>query len=244
MRRLISALEFLTLLPLGKPLTFDPKGMVPFFPVVGIILGTMLSIFDQAALRLWSEPVVAVLDVGLLIVLTGALHLDGLGDTADGLLGHRPREEALAVMKDSRIGVMGLSAIIVGLSIKWAGIMSLDAHRSLLLVIVPAYARGGMLFGMRFLEYGRPDGGTGHAFFKDPLNISAFWGVLIPVALSYFLGWRGLWLNFIFATTTLSILYYYKKRIGCITGDMLGAMAEITESILFLLASISLGWGF
>ena len=142
--------------------------MVPFFPVVGIILGTMLSIFDQAALRLWSEPVVAVLDVCLLIVLTGALHLDGLGDTADGLLGHRPREEALAVMKDSRIGVMGLSAIIVGLSIKWAGIMSLGAHRSLLLVIVPAYARGGMLFGMRFLEYGRPDGGTGHAFFKDP----------------------------------------------------------------------------
>lgn len=244
MKRLISALEFLTLLPLGKPLTFDPKGMVPFFPVVGIILGTMLSIFDQAALRLWSEPVVAVLDVGLLIVLTGALHLDGLGDTADGLLGHRPREEALAVMKDSRIGVMGLSAIIGGLSLKWAGILSLDAHRSLLLVIIPAYARGGMLFGMRFLEYGRPNGGTGHAFFEDPLNISAFWGVLIPVALSYFLGWRGLWLNFIFATTTLSILYYYKKRMGCITGDMLGAMAEITESILFLLASISLGWGF
>jgi len=244
MRRLISAIEFLTLLPLGKPLTFDPKGMVPFFPIVGIILGTMLSMFDQAALRLWSEPVVAVLDVVLLIVLTGALHLDGLGDTADGLLGHRPREEALAVMKDSRIGVMGLAAIICGLSIKWAGIMSLGAHRSLLLVIVPAYARGGILFGMRFLEYGRPDGGTGHPFFEDPLNISAFWGVLIPVALSYFLGWRGLWLIFIFVTTTLSILFYYKKRIGCITGDMLGAMAEITESILFLMVSISLGWGF
>lgn len=242
MKRLISALEFLTLLPLGKPLAFDPKGMVPYFPVVGIILGTMLSMFDQAALRLWSEPVVAVLDVGLLIVLTGALHLDGLGDTADGLLGHRPREEALAVMKDSRIGVMGLTAIIGGLSLKWAGIMSLGAHRSLLLVIIPAYARGGMLFGMRFLEYGRPVSGTGHAFFENPLNIGAFWGVLIPAALSYFLGWRGLWLIFIFAATTLSILFYYKKRVGCITGDMLGAMAEITESILFLLVSINLNF--
>ena len=241
MRRLISALEFLTLLPLGKPMTFDPKGMVPFFPIVGIIMGTMLSMFDQAALRLWSEPVVAVLDVGLLIVLTRAFHLDGLGDTADGLFGHRPREDALSVMKDSRIGVMGLAAIIGGLSIKWAGIMSLDAHRSLLLVIIPAYARGGMLFGMRFLEYGRSTSGTGHAFFENPLNISAFWAVSIPVALSYFLGWQGLWLNFIFAVTTLSILFYYKKRIGCITGDMLGAMAEITESILFLLVSISLG---
>ncbi len=243
MKRLISAIEFLTLIPLGKPVRFDPQGMVPFFPIVGIILGTILSIFDQATLRLWSEPVVAVLDVGLLIVLTGALHLDGLGDTADGLLGHRPRKEALAIMKDSRIGVMGLTAIIGGLSIKWAGIMNLDAHRSLLLVIVPAYARGGILFGMHFLEYGRPDGGTGHPFFEDPLNISAFWGVLIPVVLSCFLGWRGLWLNFVFAITTLSILYYYKKRMGCITGDMLGAMAEITESMLFLLVSISPSWG-
>ena len=242
MKRLISALEFLTLLPLGKPLTFDPKGMVPFFPLVGIILGTMLSIFDQAVLRLWSEPVAAVLDVGLLIVLTGALHLDGLGDTADGLLGHRPRKKALAVMKDSRIGVMGLTAIIGGLSIKWAGIMSLDDHRSLLLVIVPAYARGGMLFGMRFLEYGRSDSGTGHPFFQEPLHVSAFWGVLIPVALSYFLGWRGLWLIFIFIITTLSILYYYKRRIGVITGDMLGAMAEITESLLFLLVAINLNF--
>jgi len=239
-KQLIAALEFLTLLPLGKPLSFDPKGMIPYFPAVGIILGVLVSIFDQAASRLWTEPVVAVLDVGLLIVLTGALHLDGLGDTADGLLGHRTREQALTVMKDSRIGVMGLAAIIGGLSVKWAGIMSLDAHRSLLLIIIPAYARGGMLFGMRFLEYGRPDSGTGRPFFKDPLNIVAFWGLLIPMALTYFLGWRGIWLIFIFAITITTILYYYKKRLGCITGDMLGAMAEITESVLFLLVSINL----
>ena len=235
MKSLISAIQFLTILPLGKPKIFDPKGMIPFFPIVGLILGGLVLIFDQAAMRLWSEPVVAMLDVILLVVLTGAFHLDGLGDAADGLFGHRSKEEALAVMKDSRIGVMGLVAIVCGLSIKWCGIMELHTHRNLLLVIIPAYARGGMIFGIRFLKYGRPEGGTGHDLFSDSLKISAFWGLLIPVALSFLLGWRGVLLNLTFIIITAVILLYYKKRIGCITGDMLGAMTEVIESMLFLM---------
>ena len=235
MKSLISAIQFMTILPTGKPGAFDPKGMVQFFPIVGIILGAMVAAFDQVALRLWPEPVVCLLDVVFLVVVTGAFHLDGLGDAADGLLGHRSREKTLAIMKDSRIGVMGLAAIICGLSMKWGGIMSLGADRSILLIIIPAYARGGMLFGIRFLEYGRPDGGTGHDFFDNGLKLSAFWGLLIPVAISAFLGWRGVWLIFLFIITTSIILMYYKKRIGCITGDMLGAMCETTESVLFLL---------
>jgi len=238
MKSLIAAIQFLTILPLGKPGTFDPKGMVPFFPVVGIILGILVSAFDQAVLRLWPGPVAAMLDVVFLVVVTGAFHLDGLGDAADGLLGHRPKEKALSIMKDSRIGVMALVAIVSGLSMKWGGIMGLDAHRSLLLVIIPAYARGGMIFGIRFLEYGRPDGGTGHALFGTTLKLWNFWGLLIPVTISLFLGWRGIWLNLIFVIITATVLLYYKKRIGCITGDMLGAITEITESMLFLLVSI------
>jgi adenosylcobinamide-GDP ribazoletransferase len=61
---------------------------------------------------------------------------------------------------------------------------------------------------------------------------------LIPVILSVFLGWKGIWLNIIFALITAIIILYYKKRMGCITGDMLGAMTEVTESLLFLLVSI------
>jgi adenosylcobinamide-GDP ribazoletransferase len=234
----ISAVRFMTILPLGKSDTFDPKEMVQFFPILGLLVGVLVSVFDAAVSGLWSRPVVALLDVIVLIVVTGAFHLDGLGDTADGLLGLRPREKALAIMKDSRIGAMGLVAIVCGLSIKWAGISSLDAHRHLLLAIVPAYARGGQLFGIRFLKYGRPDGGTGHALFGNTLELSAFWGLLVPVALSLWLGWRGLWLNMVFVSVTGAILLYYKRRMDCITGDMLGAMIEITESLLFLLVSI------
>ena len=237
MRHFISAIQFITILPVGKLRPFDPQKMMPFFPLVGLLLGLLLVVFDHLALRLWAGPVVALLDVVLLATVTGAFHLDGLGDTADGLLGQHPRDKALAIMKDSRVGAMGLVAIVLGLALKWGGIAGLDVNRSLLLIMVPAYARGGVLFGIRMLDYGRPDGGTGFDFFNQRLKTTDFWGLGLTVVLSFALGWQTLWLNLCFIGLVSSVLYYYKKRIGCITGDMLGAMIEITEAGLFLLVS-------
>lgn len=233
-----AALQFLTILPVGGNERFNPKGLLPFFPVVGVILGSLVSMLDWMTLQLWPRPVAALLDVAFLAFLTGALHLDGLGDAADGLYGQRPREKALAIMKDSRIGVMGLVAVVCGMGIKWGGILALDSHRSLLLIVIPGFARGGMLLGMRFLPYGRPGGGTGHAFFDTPLTLSTFAGFLLPLALTVFLGWRGLFLVAAFAAVTAATLAYYRTKLGCITGDMLGAMTEVTESALFLLMSM------
>ena len=240
MKNLIAAIQFITILPMGKHGKFDPEKMIPFFPMVGIILGLMVALFDQIVLQLWSKPVASLLDVLFLIIITGAFHLDGLGDTADGLYGRRTKEKALSIMKDSRIGVMGIVAIICGLAIKWAGITGLDEYRSLLLIIIPAYARGSILFGMRFLQYGRTDGGTGKLFFEKRLKIIGFWGLLIPVLLSILLGFKAILLNLVFLIIITGILLFYKKKIGCITGDMLGAMVEITEAGLFLFASIQL----
>jgi adenosylcobinamide-GDP ribazoletransferase len=234
----LSAIQFITILPWGGADRFDPQRMIPYFPIVGIVLGVLVALFDYVAVSLWGTTVASLLDVIFLVVLTGAFHIDGLGDTADGLLGQRPKEKILAIMKDSRLGTMGLVAIVAGLSIKWAGIAGLDANRPLLLIIVPAYARAGMLFGMRFLEYGRPAGGTGLDFFKQELKPSAFWGLSAPILLSVLLGWQAIWLLICFAAITAGLIRYYKKRMGCITGDMLGAMAEILEAGLFLLVSV------
>ena len=237
MRNFFAALRFITILPIGKQKQFDPLGMVPYFPVVGLLLGAMVALFDLAISRLWPLSVTALLDVFFLLFLTGAFHLDGLGDTADGLYGHRPREAALAIMKDSRIGVMGLVAIIAGLAIKWAGIANLHENRHLIICIIPAYARASMLFGMVFLEYGRTDGGTGKPFFETKIKLAAFWGLVPPVIISVFMGWQGIILNVAYTLLIVTILIYYKRKMNCITGDMLGAMTEITESGLFLAAS-------
>jgi adenosylcobinamide-GDP ribazoletransferase len=234
----LAAIQFITILPWGKVERFDPQRMMPYFPIVGIALGVLVALFDYVAVSLWGKTVASLLDVIFLTVLTGAFHIDGLGDAADGLLGQRPKEKILAIMKDSRLGTMGLVAIVAGLSIKWAGIAALDANRPLLLIIVPAYARAGMLFGMRYLPYGRTDGGTGVDFFKHELKPSAFWALSIPVLLSILLGWQAIWLIICFAAITAGLIRYYKRRLGCITGDMIGAMTEILESGLFLLVSM------
>lgn len=243
MKNLFAAIQFITILPLGPRGIYSPRGMIPYFPVVGLMLGGLLCLFDQIVIRLWPGYIAAILDVIFMVAVTGAFHLDGLGDSADGLLSHRPREKALLIMKDSRIGAMALVVIICTLAAKWGGIAALngiqpDAARILALLVIPAYARGSMLFGIRFLKYGRPEGGTGHDLFENPLNLNDFRWMLIPLGISMLAGWRGLWLNLVFASIVGIILLYYKKKMDCITGDMLGAMTEMTEAMLFLLVAI------
>jgi len=236
MRRFLGALRFMTSLPLGRGEadSFQPQGMGPYFPLVGIVLGLILALADGLFLAFWSEPVAAWLDVVLLILLTGALHLDGLGDAADGLFSHRSRTEALKIMKDTRVGVMGLVSVVAVLGIKWGGILGLEQGRWLALVLVPGYSRAGLLLAMRFLPYGRPEGGLGSDFCRIRPGWRAFWGLGLLVACSCFLGWGALVLNAAFAGLTFLILWFYSRRIGCITGDTLGALNEVLEAGLFL----------
>lgn len=236
---------FITILPAGRDVQFSPTGMIRCFPVVGMILGFLLMLVDRAASLFWTEPVVAVLDVLFLVTVTGAFHLDGLGDAADGLFSHRSRERALEIMKDSRTGMMGLVAIFSMLSLKVAGIYAVKTacplfSTLLILFIVPALSRSGMLFGIKFLNYGRKDTGTGHDLFEKNLPIKDFFWVAIVVIISFFLGIKGVLLVLVFAITVFLILGFYKLKMGCITGDMLGAMTEVTEAVLFLAAGATI----
>ena len=237
MKAFVAALQFLTVLPVGVGGTYAPRAMIGWFPIVGLVLGLLLAVFDGVARHLWDPSAAAVLDVVLLTLLTGALHLDGLGDTADGLYGRKPAEKALAIMKDSRIGAMALVSVAAVLALKWSGLAELTRDRFLLLVLIPAYARGAMLFAIRGLPYGR-SAGTGYDLFETPLTRRDFSGLLPVVGLSLLLGWSAFFLNLFFAGLVAATLAYYRRKIGCVTGDMLGAMAEVTESALFVLMAM------
>ncbi len=236
-----SAILFITILPAGKGVAYSPLGMIRFFPLVGLLVGGLLFLFDGLISTLWPIPVVSVLDVLFLIAITGAFHLDGLGDTADGMFSHRQKERMLEIMKDSRTGMMGLVAVVSVLAVKAAGLFSVKTGISssqafLLFLIIPSYSRSSMIFGIRFLEYGRKGTGTGLDLFEKPIGLKDFVFVLIPVVISFFLGYKGLILNIVFAVILFLILWFYKKKLNCITGDMLGAMNEIMEAVLFLAA--------
>jgi adenosylcobinamide-GDP ribazoletransferase len=124
MTAFIASLQFITAIPLGRPRPFDAKGIIIHFPLAGLAIGLILSLFDLIASALWPTSVAGVLDVVLLAAVTGAFHLDGLADAADGLYGQREREKVLAIMKDSRVGAMGLVAVACVLLVKAAGLGS------------------------------------------------------------------------------------------------------------------------
>jgi adenosylcobinamide-GDP ribazoletransferase len=241
LKNLCAAIRFITVLPLGRSDQFDAMGMAPWFPVVGLLLGAALAGFDQAVGRQWGVQTAAVMDVIFMAALTGAFHLDGLADTADGLFSHRGREDALEIMKDSRTGAMGVVALCAVLALKWAGLSGISVHRGLLLVLVPAYARMAILCAMHWLPYGRPAGGTGLPFFTRKLTWRQFWALPLPLLLSAGLGPLAFGLNAGFVLLVALILIYYKKRIGAVTGDMLGALTETVEAGLFLIVSMGAG---
>lgn len=234
MNAFIAALQFITAIPLGKPRPFDPRGIIIHFPLAGLAIGLMLALFDLIASAIWPPLVASVLDVVLLAAITGAFHLDGLADTADGLYGHREREKALAIMKDSRVGAMGLVAVTCVLLVKAAAVGNIEHARFVALLVVPALSRSAMMVGMRFLPYARGREGTGSPFFETPLSTMDFKFVALPLVLSLFLGWRGLLMNLFFIVATAILILIYRRKLGGITGDLLGAMVEILEAILFL----------
>jgi adenosylcobinamide-GDP ribazoletransferase len=238
MKHLISAFQFLTILPLGKSRALDAPKTITYFPIVGLAIGLILVLGDYLFFLAWPRTIASLLDILLLAILSGGLHLDGLGDTADGLLSHKSRDEVLRIMKDSRIGVMGLLAITFVLSIKWAGLQGLGKHRTLSLLIIPAYSRGAMMFGIRFMSYGRAQGGLGTDFFSTRPSLRVLSSMVVPVFFSLWLGWTGIWFNGLFVVVTALILLYFKKRMDGITGDMLGSMTEVEEACLFLFASL------
>ncbi len=239
MKDVLAALRFFTILPLGRDTgDFSAKSAVIGLPAAGLIIGLLTALFDSLVAGLWPGPAVAVLDVVFLVVITGALHLDGLADTADGLYGGATRERALEIMKDSRTGAIGVVAVVCCLMVKWAGIFSLDGSRFLLIMLVPAYSRAGVLFGLKYLDYGRPEQGTGRAFFDEPLSGGDFRWLALVVGLSLLTGAKFLLINGGFALATLAVLLFFRRKMGCITGDMFGAMIEIIEIFLFLTVSL------
>lgn len=231
---LAGALQFLTILPLGTAERFDPRRAMRFFPLAGMVIGAIVSAFDALAALVLPLPVVAALDVALLAMISGALHLDGLADTADGLMGSHDRTRALDIMKDSRVGAMGVVAVVLVLVVKTVGLGAVSGQRGLALILVPALSRGAMMVAMAALPYARSGGGTGRAFFHPPVRAVDLAAIVLPFGLSLFLGWRCILLTLVFVGVTALMLQFYRRRLGGVTGDLIGALGEVVEAALWV----------
>jgi len=233
MRGFLSALNFLTLIRLG-PATFDGAGATAAFAWVGLLIGAGLGLLHWLSPATIS-PLVMVL---YLVAVSGALHLDGLCDSADALFSHRDRERKLAIMRDVHAGTMGVAAIVLVLGAK--GMAFAHINTIAVLVLIPALSRFAMAVAMLRLPYARQEG-LAKPFFADEPSRLVIPGVIL-LALAFFALPIGLFIGIfgVYLTFLALILWWYRRMIGGVTGDMLGALCEVCEAVL-LLAAVVLG---
>jgi adenosylcobinamide-GDP ribazoletransferase len=243
-RRFATAWRFLTVIPVGRDDIVSPEEMgrsMAMFPAVGLVLGGILLTLQFVLQRIFPPSLGAVLLITLLVVITGAFHLDGFADVLDGFAGGKGRESVLMVMRDSRIGAVGGAGLVLLLMTKvFALAESPGSVKGSLLLCMPAVGRLSMLQQAAFSRYAREGEGTGKVFadvagkreFRTGLLIT-----LIPVAL--LLGLRGVFFLLLVGVVNEMGRRFFEKRLGGVTGDTQGFAGEVGET-LFLLCGAAL----
>lgn len=237
---IIEALHLLTRLPL--PSAGDPRGADAAwaYPLAGLLVGAL-----GAATGLLGHafglptPLCALVSLATTVIITGALHEDGLADTADGLWGGWTPERRLEIMKDSRIGAYGVLALILGISARWAALWMLfelsPTAAAAGILVSSAASRGMMPLIMAILPNARSDGLSVHVGDVGLTTALAALGFSILIAL-IFGGWGGLAAMIWAALVAWAIGRIAVTKIGGQTGDILGATQQLTEiAILFSL---------
>jgi adenosylcobinamide-GDP ribazoletransferase len=208
-----------------------------WFPLVGFLIGVALAAEDWILAHVFAQVIRSVLIVASLVVVTGAVHLDGLADTADALGAGRDRERALDIMRDSRVGTFGASAIFFDLTLKILALSTLAGHRRYAaLIVAPMLARWAMLFIVASgLPYLRSSGAgstlLGGANAGWPARIITVFTLLIAILSG------GTVALAITIAIVLAMRIFYRRWLGGMTGDLIGACGEIVEIAILVTMS-------
>jgi cobalamin 5'-phosphate synthase/cobalamin synthase len=236
MTRLLAALAFLTRVPIRRKLEASDVGRAALvFPLIGACIGLL----QLGALRLMKPHLpslaVAVLVVALSAWVTRGLHLDGLADFADGLGGGSTREDALRIMRDPAVGAFGVIALVLVLALKIASIDGLRSPEAL--VLAPALARWTAVPIGYFLPYARESAGLGAAMTGGTGRFELLGATVLAAAISLLFSWKLAalcWAAVLLVSLLVSAIA--RRRLGGMTGDVLGANVEIAESCALVAA--------
>ena len=228
------ALQFLTVIPplVRRPPTAAELGAAEaFFPLVGLLLGLGLVGLDLLLDPQLQAGVRDVLLVAALAAATGALHLDGVADTFDGVFSGPDAEARLAVMRDPRAGAFGVTALVCLLLLKVAALGALPAEvRSAALALGPCLGRWAIVQATWMFPYARREG-LGRAF-KDGMRTGhvLLGGACAVAAATWLLGAAGLGLVAATAGGVWVVGRLLAARLGGLTGDTYGSLCELVEA--------------
>lgn len=248
MASLVLALRFLTIVPVPGHESTGPGALgraAWWFPPVGLALGLVLVGADRALLLVFPPLLAAMLVVILWKALTGGLHLDGLADCLDGLAGRDPAHR-VAIMRDSRIGVFGATGLVLCCLLAVSALAALSPSLRLrLLVLAPVIGRVAPVLAGAWVAPATPGQGLGAAFVAGlPRWAGLVHGAAVGALAAWLLGTWGVavaaagWSVALLAGTLVA------RRLGGLTGDVLGAVVEIAElgALLAAAAAAHRGW--
>jgi len=238
-RSFFAALQFLTLFPWPKRADRSADEVGPsaiFFPVIGFLLGLILVLANVLLKPFASPGLSSVTLVTILALLTRGLHLDGLGDTFDGLGAGGDRERILRIMDDSHTGAFGLIAIVLALFFKIHAIESMDSERWRALLVAPILGRWAMvLLGYRSQAAKPGLGSTLIDHLETKHVVFATFLTLIPVAA--ILHGVGIVMMIWIAVFSIASKKYFHRRLGGVTGDTFGAVGETSVLVILTLGA-------
>jgi adenosylcobinamide-GDP ribazoletransferase len=211
---------------------------VPFFPLVGLLIGLSAAGIAAVFGGVFSSLVLSVLLVGWLAMVHGGLHLDGLGDTADGFFSPYGRDQVLKIMRDTHIGAFGCMAIWGILSLKVGALASVSGEQRIKAVLLaPLVGRCVMAPMLGFLPSARPDG-LGGLFCRQRSAWESLWTTAVLMGAAWLIArLAGLIAGLAVMTVTVAFAFLCKRRIGGTTGDTVGAASEIAETVVLLALS-------
>ncbi|MHB1582224.1 MAG: adenosylcobinamide-GDP ribazoletransferase [Acidimicrobiales bacterium] len=236
---MIAALGFLTAF---GPARAPNRATLRWFPLVGAAAGAIVGLVWWAASKGWPGPLVpAGLAVAADVVVTGMLHVDGLADSADGLLPHLSRERRLQVMSEPDVGAFGVAATVVVLLLRFAAFGALRPDIALV-VGIWCVSRSLMVAAMLVLPYARPAGGLATAFLGGGAAgpaLAASAGAVAGTSLAVWAGGVPAAAGVGAAVVAVAaLLWVAARRLGGFTGDVLGAAVVVSETAALLVSGV------
>ncbi len=242
MNNLLAALQFMSIIPIRKNFEEDNIGKsLIFFPIVGLIIGGISAGVLYLFHLVCEDPIIlSFFAVSLLGIFSGGLHLDGVSDSADGLMSARTPERMLEIMRDSRIGAMGVLALLFVLGLKFVSFRAMPFDTLLRsLIVIPVLSRSFISFSFSLFPYARSQG-MASLFIKYNGVLTLLCAATISVlALVLAFGIHSYLVLITAAIVFVAFQLFLIKKIGGITGDTTGATVELVEAFCFLTIAVA-----
>ncbi len=242
------ALQFLTTIPVllkQLPRDEDMGRSLLYYPLVGLLIGGLLAAFAAGLSHLSSPttaPLVAALTLIIWVLLTGGLHLDGLADSVDALMGgFGDRQKTLEIMKDPTSGPMGVISLVLVLLVKFAALwLAIGMQNWLGILIAPLLGRTALIALFLTTPYVRK-GGLGALISKHMPKQTSLLVMLIALTITVAIaGINAVWSLLACAAAFIALRALFLSRLGGTTGDSAGALVELTEMMTLVVVVLAI----